>query len=343
MAGHRISVVLVSYFTGPVLFEAVGSALSQDGLDQLVLVDNGNSPAVVDKLSKVAARDPRILLLTGHGNVGYAASANLGASYAACNYVLFMNPDCILPPGALSRFREVAGGRAGPFAIGARVANPDGSEQRGSRRIALTPRTAVVESLRLDRFVPAWLNLPRLNTIDQPVPDAPQEIPVVSGTCIFVSADGFRAMGGFDERYFLHVDDLDFCLQVGRRGGEVVWVPDITVTHYGGTSAASPLVVEWHKARGFAKYFRKNFSGSHNALLIAAISALGYLRYLGKAPALCLQTVSRGVRRDHARNVLRSQEPRSTFQRRRLGARGRAAPRLRNGSPGRELAPSRLR
>ena len=70
MERRSICVVLVSYFTGPVLFEAIESILSQDELDQFIIVDNGNPGTVARELADFAARDRRITLLTGHGNVG---------------------------------------------------------------------------------------------------------------------------------------------------------------------------------------------------------------------------------------------------------------------------------
>src|SRR5690606_29943057 len=63
--------------------------------------------------------------------------------------------------------------------------------------------------------------------------------------------------GGFDEGYFLHVEDVDLCWRVRRAGGQVLFHPKAEVIHLGHTSQASPVKVEFHKGLGLARYFRK--------------------------------------------------------------------------------------
>ena len=150
------SVVMVSYWTGEVLWEAIEAVLSpdQEGMTELILVDNGNSPEVAAELARRAQREPRLVLVTGHGNVGFARACNLGASRARGRHLLLLNPDCRLAPGAIPALLSEAAALGDDWMLGCRVRNPDGSDQRGSRRELLTPRTALVEALRLDRLSP---------------------------------------------------------------------------------------------------------------------------------------------------------------------------------------------
>src|SRR5512143_4225045 len=69
--------------------------------------------------------------------------------------------------------------------------------------------------------------------------------------------EDFEALKGFDEGYFLHVEDVDLCWRVRRQGGEVLFHPRAEVIHLGHTSHVSPLKVEFHKGVGLARYFRK--------------------------------------------------------------------------------------
>jgi GT2 family glycosyltransferase len=82
---------------------------------------------------------------------------------------------------------------------------------------------------------------------------------------MFLPREDFRRIGGFDEDYFLHVEDLDLCLRFHRAGGEIYFAPDVAVTHIGGTSKATGAFIEKHKARGFIRYFHKNFGGQYPA------------------------------------------------------------------------------
>jgi GT2 family glycosyltransferase len=286
--GGRVSAVMVSYHTGPALFEAVAAVLAQEALGELILVDNGNPEPVAAALRRLAVEREPVKLLTGHGNIGYAAGCNLGAAAAGGEYLLFVNPDCLLPRGAVARFLEAAGLTPRPAVFGARLTNPDGSEQRGSRRATLTPWTAVVEALRLDRLAPGARRLARLNQHDRPAPADAAEVPVVSGACMFTALADFRALGGFDEGYFLHVDDIDFCFRMREAGGHVVFLPEVRPVHYRSTSRAHPILVEWHKTRGFMRYFRKNFSGSHGRFVIELTNLAVVLRFVVKAGWLSL-------------------------------------------------------
>jgi GT2 family glycosyltransferase len=253
------SVVMVSYHTGTVLFDAIASVLSQSEPVQLCLVDNGNPPEIVAQLHSIAAADPRIRFVTGQGNVGFSCGCNLGAKAANGDYLLFLNPDSKLPPDALRKLGHYTKIVAQPFMIGARLLDDDGKDQRGCRRALLTPKTAFIEALHLHRLFPKE----RLNLHEEAVPISIVPMPAISGAFMFLARQDFWRIDGFDEGYFLHVEDLDLCLRFRRAGGEIYFAPDIVVTHVGGTSRATKAFIEKHKARGFMRYFHKNFSGQY--------------------------------------------------------------------------------
>ena len=255
------SVVMVSYRTGEVLWAAIEAVLSpdQEGMTELILVDNGNPPAVAAELARRAEREPRLVLLTGHGNVGFARACNLGASRARGRHLLLLNPDCRLDPGAIPALLSEAAALGDDWMLGCRVRNPDGSDQRGSRRELLTPRTALVEGFRLDRLSPRHARHHRLNHHETPLPAGTVRVPAISGACMMLPAATFRSVGGLDEGYFLHVDDLDLCRRLHLAGIPVYFAPHVEATHHAGSSRASPLRIEWHKSRGFLRYFRLHY------------------------------------------------------------------------------------
>ena len=213
-----ISVIMVSYWTGPVLSAAIESVLApnQDGAAELIVVDNGNPPAVSGELARRAEEEARLTLVSGHGNVGFARGCNIGVRRARGRYLLLLNPDCCLSPGAIPALLAEAKTLGADWMLGCRVLNPDGSDQRGSRRALLTPYTALVETFRLDRLAPRLLRRYRLNHHDKPLPADTTCIPVVSGACMMLPTATFHGVGGMDEGYFLHVDDLDLCFRLHR-------------------------------------------------------------------------------------------------------------------------------
>jgi len=277
-SSNLTSVVMVSYHTGPVLFDSIASVLGQTEPVQLCLVDNGNPPDVVERLRAMAAGDARLRFISGHGNVGFSKGCNRGAEAAEGSYLLFLNPDSKLPPDALVKLKHHLARLTPPAMIGARLLGEDGKDQRGCRRALLTPKTALIEALHLGRLFPRE----RLNFNEEPVPESLTPMPAISGAFMFLAASDFRRIGGFDEGYFLHVEDLDICLRFRRAGGAIYFAPDVVVTHIGGTSNATKVFIEKHKARGFVRYFHKNFGRDYPVfvlwLLDAAVWGRTYLK-----------------------------------------------------------------
>ena len=255
---------MVSYHTGAVLDQAIASVLAQTEPVELCLVDNGNPPDIVAKLQSLAAADPRIKFVTGHGNVGFSRGCNTGARNATGDFLLFANPDSVLPPDAVLKLKHHAGNLKRSFMIGARLLDDDGMDQRGCRRALLTPKTALIEALHLG----CWFPRERLNFNHEPVPAAITPMPAISGAFMFLMREDFWAINGFDEGYFLHVEDLDICLRFRRSGGEIYFAPDVVVTHVGGTSKATKAFIEKHKARGFIRYFHNNFGNEYPAFVL---------------------------------------------------------------------------
>ncbi len=239
-------------------------------------MDNGNVPGDEKRLRDAAIRDSRIILVTGHGNVGFAKACNLGAQRATAEMLLFLNPDCVLPEGGLTRALAVMQRYPENTLAGCYLANPDGSEQRGSRRALITPINLLTESLGLH-----WLfkNAPRLNFHHTPIPDVPHEVEVISGAFMLITRAFFRRLTGFDEGYFLHMDDMDLCCRVHQAGGRIICIPEVRVIHFRSTSDVSGAFLEKQKARGFTRYLRTHCKEKYPSALLTAMIAGAWVRY----------------------------------------------------------------
>lgn len=267
-ADPPISVIMVSFQTGPVLFQAVRACLDAPDIAQLIVVDNGNPSEVSARLSAMAKADPRMRHHRAGANLGFSKGCNIGAGLASGELLLFLNPDAVIPPGAASRMAQTGAERPEPWIAGARILNPDGSEQRGARRGELTLASALSGFMGLHRFAPGLRDIHRER---EPVPAAAEPAPTVSGAAMMLSRTGFDMLDGFDEGYFLHVEDIDICRRARAAGGEVVFEPAAEILHQGSTSRASLLAVEMHKARGLQRYFMKFARGPERILAIAAM------------------------------------------------------------------------
>lgn len=274
MTRPDVSAVMVSWRTGPALWEAIAAALAAPDITELVLVNNGNAPETERRLRALDSLRGDFVLVEGQGNVGFARGCNLGVAAASGAYLLFLNPDAVVEPGAAERMAEAGARARRPWAVGARLINPDGAEQRGGRRGALTPMSAFVGYSGLYRLQNRYPSFRNVHREAEPLPSGPALTPVVSGAALMMRADDFAELGGFDESYFLHVEDIDLCRRLDAAGGQVVFHPHARVLHYGSTSQTSLARVEWAKAKGFIRYFWKfaeGPSGKLQAILVAPL------------------------------------------------------------------------
>ena len=253
---RRVSVVMVVYMTGESLEQSLACALADKRVDELVVVDNGSLPADAQLLASLAERDRRVVLMSGQGNVGFARGANLGARRATGDVLVFLNPDAFLQPGCIDALTRAIEDRPVPCLVGGRVLNADRTEQRGARRGDITPISALLSLSHMARHVPAWKRY-EVHWEQDATPEGVAAIPTISGACFCMRREDFDAVQGFDEGYFLHVEDVDLCWRIRQAGGLVLFQPKAEVVHLGHTSHASPIKVEFHKGVGLARYFRK--------------------------------------------------------------------------------------
>lgn len=286
-----LACVMVSYRTGELLFAAIEALLSQSlPPAEVVLVDNGNPPEVEARLDALAAATPALRIVRGQGNVGFAAACNLGASLCSAPRLLFLNPDCLLPDGALRYLQDEFAQLPPKSLLSPLLVNEDFSEQRGSRRMVLTPWRALVEWTGLYRLAPAHPYFLRFNRMDDPLPLTTHPVDVTSGAAMLLERSLFEELGGFDEQYFLHVEDIDLCVSLRKRNGSAYVAPAVRVVHYGGSSESKRMVVEWHKARGFCRYFRKQFASVYPLGFVSVVNTLVWMRFLVRLPKLALMS-----------------------------------------------------
>ena len=255
----KVSVVVVNYNAGDLLRRCVESCLPQ--ASQVILVDNasvdGSLQAVLDEFSSVT----KLQIICNADNLGFAAGCNCGANVATGDFVLFLNPDCMVIDGAVQRLAQVLNADSKAGMAGGLLLNPDGKEQAGCRRAIPTPWRCLVRVFHLSIFEDRW---PRLftdfNLHKQPLPNEPVEIEAISGGCTMVKRAAMDSVGPWDEGYFLHCEDLDLCMRYRMGLWTILFVPDASFVHYrGACSHSRPVFIEWHKHKGMLRFYNKFF------------------------------------------------------------------------------------
>ena len=196
--------------------------------------------------------------MENRANLGFAKGNNSGIRSAEGELVLILNPDTVVHEGALGRWVEFADRHSEAGAFGCRVVNPDGSFQQSARPFP-TPRRYWIACLYLrslgrvsKAFIadlyPGWQGT------------SERQIDWQSGCAVMVRGDLLRRIGGFDERFFYHFEEVDLCKRVWDAGRPILYCPDAVITHLGGQSVGRfPIRFAIETYRNRYRYFYKHF------------------------------------------------------------------------------------
>jgi len=135
-----ISVIMVTYMTGPALLESINAVIADPDIFELILVDNGNTADARQRLSQLVMKHDHVRLLQGHGNIGFARACNYGARLAR------------VTEGAARHMADCGKVLNIPWVTGGMLKDVNGREQRGGRRGHLTPLSALVSFTPLHKF-----------------------------------------------------------------------------------------------------------------------------------------------------------------------------------------------
>ncbi|NWB95175.1 glycosyltransferase family 2 protein [Pseudomonas gingeri] len=271
-------IVIVNYNAGGFLSESVLSSWAA-GASRVIVVDNASRDDSLESLMPLQGGE--LCIVRNASNLGFSAACNIGARHTSAPYVLFLNPDCVLAADALSCMIQALVSYPRTGMVGGFLCNPDGTEQPGGRRVFPTPKRAFLRAFglsRLSKFLPASFSDFLLH--EQPLPREPLVVEAISGACMLVRREAIEDVGLWDEGYFLHCEDLDWCMRFRQAGWDVLYVPGARVSHqFGVCSRSRPYFVEWHKHRGMLRFYQKFFRHQYPGGLWVGIMIGVWLRF----------------------------------------------------------------
>ncbi len=165
---------------------------------------------------------------------------------------------------------------------GSLLQNPDGSEQAGSRRAVPTPWRSFVRTFGLARVFPQYRRLfDDFVLAGQPMPAGPVAMEAISGAFMLVRRSALSEVGLLDEGYFLHCEDLDWCMRFRDAGQSILFVPDVAVVHHKGHCGRDrPVRVLWHMHRGMIRFYGKFFRHQYPRPFLWVVFAGVWARFL---------------------------------------------------------------
>lgn len=273
-------VIIINYNAGRLLTDCVQSVLTETA-GRVFVVDNASKD---DSLELLLAHisNSRVDIFRNNQNFGFSKACNIGIRASNAKNLLFLNPDSVLAEGSLLRMTSVLESDPSIGMVGGLLCNPDGSEQAGGRRVFPTPWRAFMKAFglsHLGKWFPSFFSDFLLHNNALPLKPTPVE--AISGACMLVKRKALEDVGYWDEGYFLHCEDLDWCMRFRLNNWQVVFVPDAKVTHVrGACSRSRPFFVEWHKHNGMIRFYNKFYRKSHTGLLWWLIVMGVFLRFV---------------------------------------------------------------
>ena len=273
-----IGVVIVNFNAGALLARGVRAVLSSTEPVEVVVVDNGSTDDSLAVLRTELGSEPRLRILEQGRNTGFAAASNAGLRAVRGDFALLLNPDCLVGRDTLAIVKAALEADPGAGMAGCLLLNEDGSEQEGCRRSVPTPGRAFARAFGLARLRRrAGATGGDFVLSDQPLPAGPVAVDAISGAFTMVRRAAADAVGLLDEAYFLHCEDLDWCMRFRQAGHRVLFVPGAAAVHHKGTSSRGrPVRVLWHMHRGmvrfYRKFFRREYPGPFMWLVVAGVA-----------------------------------------------------------------------
>jgi GT2 family glycosyltransferase len=246
-----LSIVIVNWNTKAMLADCLESVFEPGtGLEsEVFVVDNASADG---SAAMVRERFPQVRLIANTQNVGFARASNQAIKESVGRYVLLLNPDTEVLPGALRTLCDFIESHTKVGAVGPMIVNPDLTLQSSCNPMPTLWRE-FWRLMLLDNIVPQ--SIYREEDWDT---TAAHEVEVIQGDCLLLRREALSNVGLFDEAFFMFTEEVDLCFRLLRAGWLLYWVPMARVIHYGGQSTcqvARKMFTELHRSK--VLFFRK--------------------------------------------------------------------------------------
>jgi len=251
----KLAACIVTHNSDPGrLRETIESLLNCDTDVHLTIVDNASGHEYQTGLRNIASAR----LIAATSNRGFSAGHNLGLRNAPdSEYYLVLNPDVVVHRGTLEKLIEFMDNHSDVGLISPRILNPDGSTQH------LNKRLPTVLDLFLRRFSPVVIqNLaPVRRRMDHYIMmdsgyDQSYIVPYMSGCFMLFRRSILTRIGGFDDRFFMYLEDADITHRINRIS-KAVYFPDATITHYWSRGGHHSVKLAWVTIQSACRFFNK--------------------------------------------------------------------------------------
>ena len=263
-----VSVIVVNWNSGDLLTRCLHSLSGIDA--EVAVVDNASTDG---SLERIEHRFPSVRIAPQASNLGFAGGVNAGARVTSGRYLLLLNTDAVVSPGAVATLAAFLDAHRACGAVTGKLVGEDGQPQRGwNVRRFPTVASFAVELLMIDRLWPTNPVSRRQRMLDLSY-DRALAVEQPAAACLMVRREAFDALGGMDEDFYpAWFEDVDFCRRLRAAGWQVFLVPDAVVWHRGGVArhelGSRAFALAWY--RNLERYVAKH----HRAAARTAVKVL---------------------------------------------------------------------
>ena len=255
-ASSSISAIIVNYCTKDLLRDCLVSLGESrvSGLE-VIVVDNHSTDGSAEK---VRGEFPEVRVIENSENLGFSRANNQGIKEARGKYILLLNSDTVVRPGAVPAMAGFMDGHPKAGGVACRLLNADGSIQPSvGRRLGAGPGilrlmvrisglAGLLHSERVRRFLGRYLSFalgPALRSYLDPyvIGDSAIEVDSISGACLMLRRAAMDQAGLLDENFFMYLEDLDYCIRLRAAGWKLYYVPTGEIVHLVGKSSGGRM------------------------------------------------------------------------------------------------------
>ena len=255
----KVSVIIVNYNVKHLLEQCLHSVLkAASGLQvEVWVIDNASTD---DSKTYLPPKFPEINFVWNQENLGFSKANNQAMSQVSGDYVLFLNPDTVLPEDTFQKCISFFEQHESCGALGVRMVDGSGSYLKESKRGFPTPWVSMCKILQLHRLFPQskWFAKYYEGHLSE---FESNRVDVLSGAFMMLSRASLQKVNGFDERFFMYGEDIDLSYRIQQVGLYNYYYPEITIIHYKGESTAVKSSFYFNNFYGAMELFAKKHFG----------------------------------------------------------------------------------
>lgn len=280
----QLSIVIVNYNSKFLIEQCLGSVRKAiTGIDtEIIVVDNNSTDGSKEHL---ADKFPGVKFNFNNDNAGYAKACNQGFRISSGNYVLFLNPDTVLPENCLAGCISFFESHPDAGAAGVRMLDSQGNFLKESKRGVPSASASFYKLFGLAAIFPGSKTFAKYYQSHLPE-KANNPVDVLSGAFLMVRRHVFETANGFDEDFFMYGEDIDLSLRIRQLGYKNYYLGNISVTHLkgGSTKYNYRYIHDFYEAMNL--FVKKHYGNKPAWYVLFLQSGIGFRKLLAMASLL---------------------------------------------------------